>query len=73
MTEDEVRKLLLRRAKPYRKYRGTTGVSAWCDAHGVAKTHVSDFMNGRRRPMADLLDALGLEWRIMRKSAPPRR
>lgn len=67
MTNEDVRKLLLRRAKPYRKYRGTTGVKPWCEAHGVHASHVSDFMTGNRNPAPDLLEALGLEWRIMRK------
>ena len=67
MTLESVRALILRRAKPFRKYRGTTGVKAWCEAHGVAATHVSEFLNGKRGPTADMLDALGLEWRIMRK------
>lgn len=68
MTLDAVRKLLLRRAKPHQKYRGTTGVKAWCEAHGVAAAHVSEFLNGKRGPMSDLLEALGLEWRVMRKA-----
>jgi hypothetical protein len=70
MTLDDVRKLLLRRSRTHIKYRGTTGVKAWCEAHGVAATHVSEFLNGKRGPTSDLLENLGLEWRIVRKRAP---
>lgn len=68
MTLDQVKKMLLRRAKPYRKYRGTTGVKAWCEAHEVNRSHVSSFLSGKRHPGNDLLEALGLEWRVMKKS-----
>lgn len=69
MTLDQVRKRLLRAAKPFAVYRGSTGVRGWCIAHSVHAPHVSEFMNGKRPPAPDLLEALGLEWRVMRKAA----
>jgi hypothetical protein len=67
MTLDQVRKMLIQRAKKYQVYRGTSGVCAWCSAHGVAKARASEFLSGKRLPTTDILDALGLEWRVMRK------
>ena len=66
MTPDAIRRLLLRECKPYRNGRGF-GLKPWCRAHGVASTHASDFLNGKRHPANDLLGALGLEWRVVRK------
>ena len=65
---EAVRKLLLRRAKGASRYKNATGVKAWCKAHGVANSHASEFLNGKRLPTSDLLEALGLEWRVMKKS-----
>ena len=59
MTADEVRALMDKRVKP--------SLTEWCRVHGVAKSHASEFLNGKRLPTTDLLDALGLEWRICRK------
>jgi hypothetical protein len=72
MTLEQVRKLLLRRCKPFISGYGNsqTGIRPWCEAHGVASTHASEFLNGKRGPAPDLLDALGLEWRVMRKPIP---
>lgn len=67
MTLDAVRKLLLRSAKPFAVYKGSTGVKGWCKANGVANSHACEFLNGQRNPTSDLLEALGLEWRVMRK------
>jgi hypothetical protein len=67
VTLDQVRELLLRRAAPFAANKGSTGIYGWCEAHGVNRTHVSDFMNAKRMPGNDMLDALGLEWRVMRK------
>lgn len=71
MSEDDVRALVLAEArkcedKPWR----STGVAKWCKLHNVNRGHVSEFMNGKRAPTSDLLNALGLEWRIMRREAP---
>ena len=68
MMLEAVRKLLLRRAKGASRYKNATGVKAWCKAHGVANSHASEFLNGKRLPTSDLLDALNLEWRVMKKS-----
>jgi hypothetical protein len=68
VTLDEVRKLLLRRAKGASRYRNATGVKAWCKVNGVANSHACEFLNGKRLPTSDLLEALGLEWRVMRKA-----
>lgn len=68
MTLDQVRKLLLREAKKCQVYANTSGVSAWCTANGVAKARASEFLAGKRMPTTDILDALGLEWRVMRKN-----
>ncbi len=67
MTMDAVRKLLLREAKKCQVYANTSGVSAWCTANGVAKARASEFLNGKRLPTADILNALGLEWQVMPK------
>ncbi|MCK1676614.1 hypothetical protein [Bradyrhizobium sp. 150] len=67
MTLDVVRKLLLRRALPFAARKNSTGVQAWCKAHGVSNSHACEFLNGQRNPTSDLLAALGLEWRVMRK------
>jgi hypothetical protein len=70
MTLTAVRKLLLRKCKPHiaKDSRGF-GLKSWCRANGVASTHASDFLSGRRLPANDLLGALGLEWRIMRRAS----
>jgi hypothetical protein len=60
MTEEQVRDLARRKAKPT--------LRAWCRKHGVSVSHLSEFLNGKRhRPTKDMLDALNLEWRIVRK------
>ena len=68
MSEDDVRQLLLKEAaamepKPWR----STGIGKWCTVNAVKRSHVSEFMNGKRLPTSDLLNALGLEWRIVPK------
>lgn len=67
MTEEEVRSLVLRRARPFVDRAGSSGVRAWAAAHGLPTGHVSEFLNGKRGPALKLLDALGLEYRIVRK------
>lgn len=68
MTLEQVRKRLLRVCKPYTSKDGRGfGLKAWCRANGVASTHASDFLAGKRNPANDLLEALGLEWRVMPK------
>ncbi len=68
MSEDDVRELLTKRAKPCAINRGSTGVTAWAKQHGISKGHVSEFMRGKRLPTTAILDALNLEWRIVRKA-----
>lgn len=68
MTEDQVRALLLKRARPFAVNHGSTGVRAWREHHGVANPHASEFMRGKRSPASDLLAALRLEYRIVRQS-----
>ena len=70
MSADDVRKLLLKRAAEYRTHRGF-GLRGWCAEHGVSPTHASEFLNGKRGPTSNLLEALGLEWRITRKVTRP--
>jgi hypothetical protein len=67
MRLDAVRALLLRRAKGQSRYKNATGVKAWCTANGVSNSHACEFLNGKRLPTSDLLEALGLEWRVMPK------
>lgn len=67
MTEDQVRELFVRRLEKHRGRRGSIGLRPWCRAHGVTVSHASEFLGGRRLPTTDVLDALGLEWRITRK------
>ena len=67
MTLSQVRRMLIARAKKHQVYRNTTGVTAWCAAHSVSKARASEFLSGKRLPTTDILNALGLEWRVMRK------
>lgn len=68
MTPDDVREMLRREfAKHIDGRKGSTGMTAWAVAWGVRKSHLSQFMSGKRdHPMTDVLNALGLEWRITR-------
>jgi hypothetical protein len=67
MTEEQVRSLVLRRARPFAGRAGSTGVRAWAEAHGILTGHVSEFLSGKRGPATKMLNALGLEYRIVRK------
>jgi hypothetical protein len=67
MTEDDVRSLLRKKLTKFVFRKGSTGLRAWCRQHGVASEHVSEFLSGVRNPASDMLDALGLEYRIVRK------
>jgi len=67
MSEDDVRAMILRKAKRHIKKKGGTGVTVWGKVHGLPRGHLSEFMNGQRGPVTAILDALGLEWRICRK------
>lgn len=67
MTDDQVRDLIRKRAARHAKRKGSTGITAWARAKGVTKSHLSEFLAGKRSPTTDVLDALGLEYRIVRK------
>lgn len=67
MTLEQVREKLLREAKKHQVYQNTSGVYSWCRANGVSRARASEFLTGKRLPTTDILDALGLEWRVMRK------
>jgi hypothetical protein len=73
MTLDEVRALLLREMAEFEgtgaRGRRGFGLRGWCEFHGVASGHVSEFLHGKRGPQADLLRALGLEWEVVRKKS----
>jgi len=60
MTEDQVRSLLLKKAKKFAHYKGTTGLRPWCATTGVNYLHTTEFANGKRGPSGDMLSALGL-------------
>lgn len=70
MTLDQVRKLLLREAKKHQTYKNRSGIYSWCKANSVARSHANEFLNGKRLPTTDLLEALNLEWRVMPKRRP---
>ena len=68
MTYDEIRARLLAEAAPYRiEGPQSNGVSIWCAKHGVNKSAASRFLHHKLGPGSDLLEALGLEWRIVPK------
>jgi hypothetical protein len=67
MTQDQVRAMVLKAAKPFAKRHGSTGIYSWCKEKGVNRGHLSEFMSGERLPTTDILNALDLEWRIMPK------
>lgn len=71
MTEEDVRDLVRQRAKLYARNKNSTGFTEWCAQAGVNKGHASDFMNGKKLPGNDLLNALGLEWAIVQKKGKP--
>jgi hypothetical protein len=66
MSEDRLREHIRKLANLYVTRKRSTGVTAWGRACGISRGHLSEFMSGRRGPSADLLAALGLEWRIVR-------
>lgn len=65
MTIDQVRDVLARAIEPYSKSGRFSGLTRWCNAHGVCKSAASQFMSGKRGPSSDLLEALGLEWQLV--------
>jgi hypothetical protein len=70
MSQDDVRELLREQAAPHAgKRKGSQGLKRWAMAHGIPPSRVSEFLAGTRSPNAAILDALGLEWRIVCKGA----
>jgi hypothetical protein len=67
MTLEAVRKMLLQKTKQHAIYAGSSGLKGWCREYGVTHSHASEFVKGKKKPGSDLLEALGLEWRVMRK------
>lgn len=67
MTPAQVRKLLLQKSRPYRGRTGS-GLTGWCRAHRLKLPMVSHFLSSRNGPSTGILNALGLEWRIVRKA-----
>ena len=65
MTIDQLRDLVAHAIEPYSKSERFSGLTRWCNAHGVCKSAASQFMSGKRGPSSDLLDALGLEWQLV--------
>ena len=68
MKLEAIRAILVKRAGKFAKRRKSGGLRAWAEAHSIPPSRVSEFLNGKRLPNPALLDALGLEWRICRKS-----
>lgn len=72
MTPDDVREMLRVEFAKHIDRKGSTGMTAWAADWGVKKSHLSSFMTGKRdTPTSDVLNALGLEWRITRKVIRP--
>ena len=67
MELEALRAILVRRAVKFAKRRGSSGQRAWAEAHGVLNSRVSEFLSGKRLPNDAILNALGFEWRIVRK------
>ena len=65
MDEDDLYVHFCLEVLPWAKNRGSTGVTAWCSAHGVKKAHVSRWMNGTGGPPTDMLEALNLQIRYV--------
>jgi hypothetical protein len=67
-TADQVRQLARRAFPPPRRGR-KTGLMQWCEANGVSRTPLINFLSGERpNPPQDVLRALGLERRYGPKS-----
>lgn len=60
MNEDDLREAM--------RLRFTAiSIREWCKVMNVAPSHVSEFLNGKRGPGNDLLQALNLEIRYVKK------
>ena len=72
MTYDEIREMV--RSEIERcavNSRARSGQTRWCRENGVTNASLSLFLRGKGGPPADMLDALGLEWQIVRKLGTP--
>jgi hypothetical protein len=63
MTEDELRAAMKLRFE-------AMSMSEWCRLTGCHKSHVSDFINGKKGPPADMLCALNLRIAYLRNKGP---
>jgi hypothetical protein len=74
MSFEDIRKILRAQIAEFQGTgaRGTKGIGlrGWCEENNVASGHASEFLNGKRYPASDLLQALGLEWKIVPKEKP---
>jgi len=68
LSEDDIAEMLAKASAPYAKNKGSSGLTAWCKAHGVNKAHASEFVNRLRAPGNDLLDALGIRRAYIRRA-----
>lgn len=60
MTEADLRAAMQRRFE-------AMSMTEWCRLTGCATSHVSEFMNGKKGPPSDMLNALNLEVRYIRR------
>ena len=63
MTESEIRAAMKKRFE-------AMSMGEWCRLTGCRSSHVSEFMRSRRGPPHDLLAALNLEIRYVKKRRP---
>lgn len=64
LSVDELRAAMTRRFE-------AMSLNEWCRLTGCNKGHVSDFVNGKLGPPSDMLGALNLEVRYVRKRKRP--
>lgn len=64
---DQVRNLIADAALPFARRKGSSGLRGWCEHHNIACSHTVEFMQGKRGPATSILNALGLEWRVVHK------
>lgn len=64
LAADQLREQMARRLE-------AMSLREWCRLTGCAASHVSEFVNGKRNPPSDMLDALNLEVRYVKRRATP--
>lgn len=64
MTDAELRAAMKRRFE-------AMSMSEWCRLTNCNKAHVSEFINGKKGPPNDMLNALNLEVRYVRRKFRP--